>query len=274
MEEIKVTLLSHPETDYLDNSPTRFRNKIDLGLDPAKEYEVALHSISFINCYNNFKQGKQYYIEYYNPTLQLRKRITLPAGYYSQKEFQQKIANYDRLIWHPNNADFRQVGYHAEATLEFNSAIGRFQIVFTRERHIKKNSSYYNEVVLSPDLAELTGFDETTFRWDPTTQSSVTHVADRITDWGRTSLVAVQCSLAMSEHYLSGGKFSVLNLIPLQNTEFGERVYFQAMVPIWYKLNRGEMFHPLTILTCVERDNQQLAFNSTTSLTLRIRETP
>ena len=275
MEEIKVTLLSHPEKDYPDNTPTRFRNQIDLGLDPGKDYEVALHSVSFMNAYINFKEGRSYWVEYYSGATNTRRRRTLPAGYYSQKEFTYKISNYEKLVRNPNETVFRQVGYHAEALLEFNSAINRFEIVFTKEHQGKRISvNLYNEVRLSPDMAQLLGFDETHFVWDTTTPGKTVYTADRITDWGQTSLIAVQCSLAMSEHHLSGGKYSILNLIPLQNTKFGERVYFQATVPIWYKLNRADVFHPLTLLTCVEADNQELAFNSTTSLTLRIREIP
>ena len=148
-----LTVLSSDSMDFFpENTVARFRNNIDLQLDPSKRYQACLHSVSFVRSWYNFLRSEDYHVTYRSRHTSRSNRVPIEPGYYDRQTFFFAVKNRDQPTENVYTTD-------RSCTISFDDTSYRFSVTFTREFSMTKKLAY-DSIVLSADLARKLGFGE------------------------------------------------------------------------------------------------------------------
>lgn len=254
---------------YPSNTVARFRNDLDLQLDPSKRYKVCLRDITFVRSWFNFLRSGQYAMTYMSE--EGSRVVTVEPGHYSISNFESRVSN--RVLREGSNSLY--VTYR-ECTLTFDPILYKFKIVFSTRVLRNKNTAsepLYDSCKLSPDLARITGFgdgtEEAHIRWD-NGEDTQTHYSTHPINFDPVDMFIVQTSLIRPNHFIFGGMYPVLALVP-SSSQYGQRERFEPKTPLWFDISMEEINSPEFILTTLH--GQHVAFEfGPCSLSLLVRE--
>ena len=261
MSPTVLTVLSSDSMDYYpDNTVARFRNNIDLQLDPDKRYVACLHSISFVRSWYNFLRSESYSATYVSRSGS-RNRIVIPPGYYNRNAFNRIIKNKAQLTTNT-------MSYDRSCVITFEEATYRFKVTFTRTMSINKKL-VFDQVVLSPDLARKLGFGdgsgESILTWDNHEDTQIFYSTHPV-NFDPIDFFCVSSSLIKPTHNIGKHMYRVLALVPSKRG-YGTRKTHAPRDPLWFEVSSEEIRQPEFILTTL------MPFEfGTSSITLMVKE--
>ena len=271
---------------YPQNTIAKFRNVIDLNLDPSREYEVCLYSVSFVKSWFNFTrealESGGYWISYErNGAPQGQNRINLRPGWYTKDTFSMAIKNIET----GNNQNSLLDGERRECVLSYDNNWSRFRIDFAipeggggggdgeRKRTLNV-SNLYDGLIMSAQLALRTGFgdgsQDRAFSWN-NEKTSQTYFSDYPIHFDPYTYFLLQSSLIKPNHNIGGGLYPVLAFVPCDQGEWGQRQTFYPQQKLWHDLSMEEKNHPEILFTAGIGGNMPFE-EGTSTVTLVIRE--
>ena len=299
-----VTLLSNESMDlYPDNTVCRFRNALQLDLDPMKRYECCLRSMSFVRSWPNFFPGVDYTITYRSAAAAGESSPlpdvvrTVAPGYYRKEDFERSVRNERMQTRRVSKSDVSTgaVNLHrSECRLIWVDAIQKFRVVFDGGRLLADHTNAlmykrinlsrfksdmehtYDTVTLSPALAQKCGFGdgsaERVFVWDKTNAQTQTHDSDFAVHFDPIDCFHLQCSLVQSDHHVGLGKYPILDLIPLASPgSYGARQTYTPAENTFFDVNTAEAQFPRVLITDLAGNLVPFDFGIA-SVTLLLRE--
>ena len=265
---------------YPQNTIAKFRNAIDLNLDPSREYEVCLYSVSFVKSWYNFTrealESGGYWISYErNGAPQGQNRINLTPSFYTKDSFSMAVKNIEPDTGENSLLD----GERRECVLSYDNNWNRFRIDFKIPETLAKKrtlnvSQLYDGLIVSAQLALRTGFgdgsQDRSFPWNNEKRSQ-TYYSDYPIHFDPYSYFLLQTSLIKPNHNIGGGLYPVLAFVPCDQGEWGQRQTFYPQQKLWHDLDMAEKNAPEVLFTAPIGGNMPFE-RGTSSVTLVIRE--
>ena len=261
-----LTVLSSDSMDfYPENSVARFRNNIDLQLDPSKRYEACLHSVSFVRSWYNFLRSEDYHVTYRNKNTSRNNRVVIEPGYYDRQTFFFAVKN-------RNQQSENVYANDRSCAISFDNTSFRFSVTFTQEFSMTKKLAY-DSVVMSADLARKLGFgdgsSDRTLEWS-NGESTQVFYSDYPVNFDPIDFFCVNTSLIKPTHNIGQHRYSVLALVS-SKASYGDRETYTAKDPLWFEVSKEEMLQPEFVLTTLTGRLVPFEFG-TSSLTLLVKE--
>ena len=266
---------------YPDNTIAKFCNAVNLQLDPAVEYECALHSVSFVKSWYNFESDDAYYISYVKHGLEsfneLRQgdnsnTVHIPRGYYDKTTFTARVVNEDDSPPSPPPSPptspksppmskrkrilvRRRPTRWNEVTLSFDPTTYKFRVRFAHMTSPPKKKADgtarepYDGVILSKALALKTGFSNDAsvtghaIAWT-NGEAEQTFYSEHAVNFDPIDHFYLQTSLIKPTHAIGNGLFSVLSTVPVFDLGFGSRQTFTPQERLWYPVSRESLDCP------------------------------
>ena len=259
-------------------------------LDPAYHYEVALNSISYCKSWYNVRRDGDYWLEYYSSDdPSITKRASVAPGHYERRDFAVTVQH----SVGGEHARVKAADKISNCILSYDDVFHCFKITFNRVPHgrsagvstetrlrMSRNEVDFDRVIMSRDLAELTGFignseadirDDGTLHlfWENRSQTKEYWASDK-DGFDRISYFWLQTDLVQPTHNLGGDRYPVLGLIPVQNdAAYGQRCTHEPRNSIWLPLDR---FCKQAHFVLIDEHGAKVAFEfGTLALTLVVR---
>ena len=293
MGDLVLSATSKDSIRYFPNNQIAdFRSRVDLPLDPAYNYEVALNSISYCKSWHNVRRDGDYWMEYYSSDEpSITTRASVAPGHYARRDFALTVQH----LVGGEHAKVKASDKISTVTLSYDDIFHRFKITFKKVPHGRSSTALstetrlrmsrgevdFDRVIMSRDMAELTGFvgnSEADIRetdgtvhlfWENQNQTKEYWASDK-DGFDRISYFWLQTDLVQPEHNLGGDRYPVLGLIPVQNdAAYGQRCQHEPKNSIWLPLSR---FCKQAHFVLIDEHGEKVAFEfGTLALTLVVR---
>ena len=288
-EEIVLTVTSKDSMEiYPRNTIANFRSKVDLPLDGDSDWECCVHSVSYVKSWYNALAEGDYWMEYQHANNEsLNSKVRVIPAFYERHNFATTVQTEGMTQFH--NTLTRE-NRKTACTLAYDTTFHRFKVVFYHTPYptpypstsrkttkiLDEEDIDYNRVIISRDLANLTGFSQCgrltskghrELVWENFNEEKIYWAEDRDL-FEPTSYFWLQSSIIKPTHNIGGSQHPVLALVPVDpRLKYGERTMYTPIRELWFPMDVHEK-HPRFVFT--DEHGKLVSFNSGTS-TVQLR---